>query len=214
MHDTQDAYGLWYLVFINSAVFILFAFSFVKPKSATDWRSLGAFSAFVLALFTEMYGFPLTVYLASGWLGAKGPGLDLTHDAGHLWYSVFGFEGNPHLNPIHLLSNVAVIAGFWLIWSAWEVLHAAQKEGRLATTGPYARIRHPQYVGFVVIMLGFLLMWPTLPTLLMFPLLVWIYTRLARREEAMVREEFGLAWEEWASRTPAFLPWARPVAAA
>ncbi len=214
MHDTPNSYGLWYLVIVNSAVFILFAFSFVKPKSGTDWRSLGAFSAFVLALFTEMYGFPLTVYLLSGWLGSKFPGLDLSHDAGHLWYSLLGFEGDAHLNPIHLLANVSIFLGFWLIWAAWDVLHAAQKSGTLATTGPYARLRHPQYVGFVVIMLGFLLMWPTLPTLLMFPILVWIYTRLARREEALVREEFGIVWEEWASRTPAFFPWGKTLATA
>lgn len=206
MHDTTNAYGLWTLVAVNSAVFILFAFSFVKPKSATDWRSLGAFSAFILALFTEMYGFPLTIYLLSGWLGAKLPGLDLTHSSGHLWYAVLGMEGDPHSSPIHLLSNVAIFAGFYLIWAGWTELHAAQKAGRLATTGPYARIRHPQYVGFVVIMAGFLIMWPTLPTLLMFPVLVWIYTRLSRREEAAVKAEFGQAWQDWAAETPAFIP--------
>ena len=210
MHDTSNAYGLWYLVLINSAVFILFAFSFVKPKSKTDWRSLGAFSAFVLALFTEMYGFPLTVYLLSGWLGSKVPGLDLTHDAGHLWYALLGMEGDAHSNPIHLAANLAIFAGFWLIWAGWKELHAAHQDGSLATGGPYTRIRHPQYVGFVVIMVGFLLMWPTLPTLLMFPFLVWIYTRLAAREEAAVRAEFGAGWEAWAKHTPAFLPWARP----
>ena len=53
------AYGLWSLVILNSLVFIIFAFSFAKPRSSRDWRSLGAFSAFILALFTEMYGFPL-----------------------------------------------------------------------------------------------------------------------------------------------------------
>lgn len=209
MHGPENAYGLWYLVLINSAVFILFAFSFVKPKSATDWRSLGAFSAFVLALFTEMYGFPLTVYLLSGWLGSKFPGLDLSHDGGHLWYALLGLEGDAHANPIHLAANLAIFGGFYLIWAGWRELHAAQKEGRLATTGPYARIRHPQYVGFVVIMFGFLLMWPTLPTLVMFPVLVWIYSRLARHEERAVRAEFGPAWESWAQGTPAFLPWGR-----
>ena len=206
MHDTASAYGLWYLVVVNSAVFILFAFSFVRPKSATDWRSLGAFSAFVIALFTEMYGFPLTVYLLSGWLGSCVPGLDLSYDGGHLWMPLLGIEGDAHTHPIHLAANLAIFGGFYLVWSGWKELHAAQREGRLATAGPYARIRHPQYVGFVVIMAGFLLMWPTLPTILMFPVLIWIYSRLARREEATVREEFGDAWKAWAARTPAFVP--------
>ena len=97
MSDEAPAYGLWSLVIINSLVFIIFAFSFGKPRSPRDWRSFGAFSAFIVALFTEMYGFPLTIYLLSGWLQVRYPGLDLmSHDAGHLWATIFGLKGDPH----------------------------------------------------------------------------------------------------------------------
>jgi protein-S-isoprenylcysteine O-methyltransferase Ste14 len=201
------AYGLWLLVVINSAVFIIFAFSFARPQTKRDWRSFGAFSAFLVALFTEMYGFPLTIYLLSGWLGSRYPGLDLfSHANGHLWEVLLGWEGNPHLNPLHILSNVVIAAGFILLSASWRVLYKAQREHRLATSGPYAHVRHPQYVGFILIMAGFLLQWPTLVTLVMFPVLVTMYMRLARREEREVRGEFGEEYAAYAAETPAFFP--------
>ena len=214
MSNTPPAYGLWTLVVINSAIFLIFAFSFTKPKTARDWRSFGAFSAFIVALFVEMYGFPLTIYLLSGWLGQRFPALDLSsHNTGHLWETVFGWKGDPHLNPLHLLSSAFIFGGFYLLASAWNVLYRAQRAGQLATTGPYARVRHPQYDGFIVIMLGFLLQWPTLLTLAMFPVLVVMYVRLAVREEVQARAAFGAEWERYAARTPRFFPRLRQSAA-
>src|SRR4026209_1572828 len=158
--EGAPAYGLWSLVIINSLVFIIFAFSFAKPQSPRDWRSFGAVSAFLVALFTEMYGFPLTIYLLSGWLGSKFPGVDfLAHDAGHLLEVMFGWRANPHFGPFHLLSHVFIFGGFILLASAWKVLYQAQRGKRLAVTGPYSYVRHPQYLGFILIMVGFLLQW-------------------------------------------------------
>ena len=205
--DHAPAYGLWTLVAINSLVFILFAFSFTKPHSARDWRSLGAFSAFIVALFTEMYGFPLTIYLLSGWITKQFPGIDLlSHESGHLWHTLLGLEGDPHFDVLHILSAVFIVGGFYLLASAWRVLHAAQSSGTLATTGLYAYVRHPQYNAFMLIMLGFLLQWPTLPTLVMFPILVYVYVRLARREEREAIEAFGDAYHAYMRQTPAFIP--------
>jgi protein-S-isoprenylcysteine O-methyltransferase Ste14 len=206
MNDSPD-YGLWILVLINSAVFIIFAFSFTKPKTKRDWRSFGAFSAFVVALFAEMYGFPLTLYLLSGWLGSRFPQLNIfSHDAGHLWHTLLGLEGDPHFDIFHILSNLLIFGGFILLASAWNVLYRAQREKKLATTGPYAYVRHPQYVAFILIMFGFLLQWATLLTLLMFPVLVWMYMRLARGEERDARRQFGDEYDAYAARVPAFIP--------
>jgi protein-S-isoprenylcysteine O-methyltransferase Ste14 len=191
-HDTAPAYGLWGLAIINTAVFVIFAFSFTKPTTSRDWRSFGAFSGFIVALFTEMYGFPLTIYLLSGWITRTYPGIDpFSHDAGHLWST---------------LSIAAIFGGFILLSAAWKVLFDAQRRHTLATTGVYEYVRHPQYVGFIVIMVGFLLQWPTILTLLMFPVLVVMYVRLAHIEEREALREFGDQYRAYMQRVPAFVP--------
>ena len=207
MIDEFADYGLWWLVAINSLIFILFAFGFARPKSPRDWRSFGAFSAFLVALFTEMYGFPLTIYLLSGWLSSRFPEVDwFAHDSGHLLEMLFGWRGNPHVGPFHLLSTVFVFGGFILLALAWRVLYRAQRRHGVAMTGPYALVRHPQYAAFISIMFGFLLQWPTLLTAVMFPILVFMYVRLARREEREALAGFGEEYGRYRDRTPAFFP--------
>jgi len=207
MTDAAPAYGLWMLVFFNSAIFLMFAFSFFKPQTARDWRTFSAFAAFIVALFVEMYGFPLSIYLMSGWLQTKYPSLDLmSHNSGHLWSTLSGEKGDPHFGVLHIASYVFLGYGFYLLSSAWNVLYHAQRRNSLATTGPYARIRHPQYVAFVLVLLGFLMQWPTLLTLLMFPILLVMYGRLAIKEEAEMRKQFGAEFEAYAASTPRFVP--------
>ena len=216
MSADTPAYGLWMLVIFNSAIVLIFAFSFFKPNTARDWRTFGAFGAFIVALFVEMYGFPLSIYLMSGWLQTKYPNLDLmSHNSGHLWSTLLGEKGDPHFGPLHIASYVFLGLGFYLLSSAWNVLYHAQRRDALATSGAYARIRHPQYVAFVLILFGFLLQWPTLLTLIMFPILLLMYARLAINEEAAMRQQFGAEFEAYAARTPRFLPsWQRVRSAA
>lgn len=207
MGDHLPAYGLWSLAIINSAVFIIFAFSFFKPRTRRDWRSFGAFSAFLVALFAEMYGFPLTIYMLSGWLQSAYSGVDwLSHDAGHLPEMLFGWRANPHFGPFHLLSFVFIGAGFLILSAAWPVLYRAQRSGGLAVTGLYARVRHPQYVGLVLILFGFLVQWPTILTVAMFPVLALMYWRLSLSEEREAEATFGDAYRRYAARTPRYFP--------
>ena len=211
MHDTSQAYGLWFLVIFNSALFIFFGFTFFKPQSARDWRLFGAFSAFLVALFTEMYGFPLTIYLLLPWLQTRFPGVNwLTHDAGHLLEDMVGWRGNPHFGPFHILSDVFIGGGFWLLSASRPPLYKAQKDNQLAVSGPYAKIRHPQNVAFVLVMFGFLLQWPTLLTLAMFPILVTMYWRVALAEERDSLAAFGDRYAAYRQTTPAFVPRIRP----
>ncbi len=212
MTGETPAYGLWSLVVINSAVFILFAYSFFKPRTPRDWRSFSAFSAFLVALFAEMYGFPLTIYFLSGWLQSRYPNVDwFSHDAGHLLEMMFGWKAEPHFGPFHLLSFAFIGGGFVLISTAWKVLYDAQSRHTLATTGAYQYVRHPQYVGFILVMFGFLLQWPTILTLAMFPVLIVMYVRLAKAEEREAIADFGDAYRNYIKTVPGFVPAFRSV---
>ncbi|MBI3677005.1 MAG: isoprenylcysteine carboxylmethyltransferase family protein [Proteobacteria bacterium] len=207
MNTEPAAYGLWSLVIINSGVFILFAYSFFKPRTKRDWRSFSAFSAFLIALFVEMYGFPLTIFVLSGWLQSHYPNVNwFSHDAGHLLEMLFGWKTNPHAGPFHILSFIFIGGGFILISAGWKRLYDAQRHRELASGGVYSYVRHPQYDGFILVMFGFLLQWPTLLTLAMFPVLVVMYVRLARAEEREAAEEFGPAYLVYMNSVPPFVP--------
>ena len=206
MNESTD-FGLWQIVFINSLVFLFLAFSFFQPRTKWDWRTFGAFSAFIIALFTEMYGFPLTLYLLSGWLSSRFPEINwFSHNSNHFFQTMLGWKGNPHFGPLHIASDLLVLLGLILLAASWKILYRAQRNFHIARTGPYSFIRHPQYTAFILIMIGYLIQWPTLPTLLMFPVLIWLYARLARREEQESLAQYGDAYASYAERTPRFFP--------
>ena len=205
--DIMADYGLWQLVIVNSLIILIFAFGFFRPQTKRDWRTFGAFSAFVVALFTEMYGFPLTIYLLSGWLTSRFPEINwFSHNSSHLLQTLLGWSGDAHSSPLHIISDILVLGGLILLAVSWKVLYRAQRNYEIACRGPYSKIRHPQYAAFIVIMVGFLVQWPTLPTLLMFPVLVWLYIRLARREEKEALAMFGEQYAQYAENTPRFIP--------
>lgn len=201
----EDAYGNWIIVIVLSGLFLLFVYEAFKPKNSIDWRSFGAFSAFIIALFTEMYGFPLTIYLLSSWFGKKFPQINFSHKSGHLWEVLIGNKGDPHFSILHILSYTLIIGGLMLISASWKVLYQAVKSNILATKGPYRYIRHPQYVGFLIIILGFLMQWPTIPTLIMAPVLVAMYIKLSQKEERNISEIFP-DYQFYRKKTPAFIP--------
>jgi len=199
-------YGFWAWAVTDVLLVGWGAAGLFHPRSGHDWKALGGLWAFVVALFTEMYGFPLTLYLLQGPLGSTFPQLRMTFAGGHLWNDLVGWSGNPELSPFVLASYPVIVGGLWLTGAGWSALWRAAQEDRLATHGPYALLRHPQYAGFGLVMAGFLLQWPTIPTAAMFPLMVWLYRRLARREEAHQRDQFGGDWDAYAAVVPALLP--------
>lgn len=165
---------------------------------------MGVTIAFFVALFTEMYGFPLTIYLLTGILGSKYPALNpFSHASGHLWLVLFG-GGPAMMAVIHLISNGLGIIGFAIMWKGWKLIHGEQ--GGLVTTGPYAYVRHPQYSGLFLVMIGMLIQWPTIITALMFPVLIYVYYSLSKREEEEMIRTHGDEYRTYAEKTPMFLP--------
>jgi len=207
IHGTVPSYGDWSLAVTYTLVFATLAFCFYRPKTGRDWLAFGAFTAFLVALFIEMYVFPLTIYLLSGWPGTRLLHVEsFSHEFGQVLEMMFDWRANPPLGLFQIGSTVFILGGFLLLASAWFGLHKAQQRREVARTGVYAHVRHPEYVAFVLIMGGFLLQWPTLITLAMFPVLVFLYVRLARREEQEALARFGESYRRYQAATPAFVP--------
>ena len=197
-------YGFWSLVIVNVLFFLFFILSFLPPRKRREGRSMGVTTAFIIALFTEMYGFPLTIYVLTALLGAKYPSLTpFSHESGPLWVTLFG-GGPAMLMLIHLVSNGLMIAGFLIMGAGWKQVHSAG--GELVTTGLYSRVRHPQYSGLFLVTIGLLVQWPTIITALMWPVLAFAYYRLAKREEAEMEKEFGEAYRKYREKVPMFIP--------
>jgi hypothetical protein len=136
------AYGLWSMVLFNIVLFGGFIYSFAKPNTKVEWRSFGLFSSFLVALFVEMYGFPLTIYALTSWLGSKYPAMNpFSHENGHLW-GVFFKTGTGHFSWPHILSNIFIVVGALVISSGWRSIHQAR--GRIACNGMYRYVSHPQ----------------------------------------------------------------------
>lgn len=207
MNETQAAgyaYGLWPLVITNVALFVGFLLSFAKPKTKVEWRSLGLFASFIVALFVEMYGFPLTIYLLVSWLGNQYPAADpFSHVNGHLLNVFLGVRSD-HGSLLHLLSNVLIFFGAILVAQGWKAVHEAT-EG-VAEKGSYAYLRHPQYLGFIMVIIGFLIQWPTFVTLLMAPILIGRYILLARREEKEMLLKYPREYAAYRQKVPAWIP--------
>lgn len=192
-----------YLVLVGG-----FVYGLLQPRSRREWRSLGLAQAFVVALYAEMYGLPLTAYGLTLLTGQSEWSQDHFH--GHAWAYIFGW-GETGAIVLTIVGNAGIVLGAVLAVLGWRQVHAAR--GGLVRDGLYRSIRHPQYTGFFCFLLGSLINWPTALTLLMFPLLLVVYDRLARAEEADAEHQFGIEYQKYRQRTGRFLPrWNRRLA--
>ncbi len=202
MHSAEYAYGNWAIVITMILVSLFFILRWVPMRTRLGRRSGGALIAFIIALFTEMYGFPLTIYLLTHVFGIR---ISLDHISGHLLGDLITYLGLGNgWFIVMLVSNILIVIGIWLVSAGWEQVYRAQ--GRLVTDGLYAYMRHPQYTGIYVITLGFMIQWPTLTTLLLWPFVIGMYYRLARREEQDALQQFGEKYRQYLEKTPMFFP--------
>lgn len=201
MHEDHQ-YGNWSIVVTVVLVSLFFVLRFLPLRTRMAKRSGGALIAFLVALFTEMYGFPLTIYFLGHFFGIEIP---LDHISGHLLgdaITALGLGNGWFI--VMVISNVLLILGFWIIASAWDQVYRAK--GTMVTDGVYAHIRHPQYTGIFIITLAFMIQWPTLPTLILWPFVIIMYVRLARQEERDVLRRYPQEYAEYMKRTPMFFP--------
>ena len=203
MHESYD-YGIWSMVIFNVVLFGAFVLGFLRPKKNYEWRTLGVFAAFIVALFTEMYGFPLTIYSLISIFGDKLGIVDpFQHVNGHLLGSLLGAPEWLKL-IICQIGGFVMLIGLIMMGKGWRLIHEAK--GELVTDGIYAYMRHPQYSGLFLITIGMLIQWPTLITLIMWPIMMYAYYRLAMREERTVEAQFGDTYRQYRDRVPAFIP--------
>ena len=208
MHGLGDietyAYGIWPAAVVSVGIFIFFVLGYLKPKKRREWRSMGTYSAFVVALFTEMYGFPLTIYILTSILGSRYPVIDpFTHINGHLWVALAGGSMSVWI-LVMLVSNAAMLGGLIIMGRAWKQIHRAK--GELVISGLYSRVRHPQYFALFLITVGMFVQWPTIITAATWPILIFMYYRLARKEEKEMESLFGDEYMDYKRQVPMFFP--------
>jgi len=192
---------MWGIALIMIAIASWILYRYLTPKTWREWASAGIVQAFIIALYAEMYGFPLTIYVLARFFG-----LDRSNLNANLWSSLVGF-GEVGMLISMLLGYGLLFVGISIFIQGWRELYRAHQQKLLATTGLYSLVRHPQYTGLFIGLFGEgVVHWPTLFSVALFPVIVLAYVLLARSEEKRVTEAFGEEYRAYRVRVPMFFP--------
>lgn len=200
--DFAEHYGHWGLVAILIVVVSWVLYRFAAPKGWREWAGAGLIQGFIIALYAEMYGFPLTIYVLTGFLGIDIP---LNAMPGHLWAALLGYGMIGGMIEM-MLGGLFIVLGLWLLIVGWQEVYRARDRQLMAAGGIYAVMRHPQYTGIILAVFGQIVHWPTIATVALFPVIVFVYVRLARKEESEMHRRFGREYQDYLDRVPMFVP--------
>jgi len=201
MNEAVAHTGVWGLAAIMIVVVSWVLYRYLAPKSWREWASAGLVQAFIIALYAEMYGFPLTIYLMVRFFGLDGANLSAS-----LWSTALGV-GELGMMIAMVLGYALLFVGIGLFIQGWRELYRARQQNRLVTDGLYALVRHPQYTGLFLGLFGEgVVHWPTIFSVALFPVIVLAYYLLARSEERRVVEQFGDEYRAYQRRVPMFIP--------
>lgn len=194
--------GIWSITLIMVVIASWILYKYLAPKGFKEWRNAGLVQAFIIALYAEMYGFPLTIYFLTSFLDLDIPWI---HIKGHLWSSLFGLDDNFAVLEM-FLGYAFIVLGLSMLFKGWFQIYKAQKMNELVADGIYGYVRHPQYTGIFLALIGQLIHWPTIPTLFLFPVILIAYYRLSRFEERKMTYQFDYEYNEYIKSVPMFFP--------
>ena len=197
---TSFGWNQWLLVTANVIFFTLF-FVLLQYRRKLPRLPSSIYLAFIVALYAEMFGLPLTMYILMGVFG-----LPDIYNLEFLLTQVMG-EQQFHIifhYYVFPASQVIMGIGMLLVIFGWKEIY--EGKGKLVTTGIYRYVRHPQYVGFLLITLGLNVWWLTIITLALWPVVIIVYYKLAKKEEKDAEEEFGEEYLEYKRRVPGWIP--------